>query len=72
MDNEKTVADGEKFSFADFIQYLALTILWYIAIGALSVLSLSKFFDISLNAGTIIAMSILLFVAHNTFDSKKG
>ena len=72
MDKKKTVIEREKISFTDFISYLVLTILWYIAIGTLSALSLSKFFDISLNAETIVAMSILLFVAHNTFDSRKG
>jgi hypothetical protein len=49
-----------------------LTVAWYLVTGMLSILALSKFFDVDITLDTVVAMATLLYVANNIIASKKG
>lgn len=72
MSEEKVIKKEEKAGFGAVVTYIALTVVWYLVTGLLSTLALSKFFEVDVIPDTIVAMAILLFVANNTFASKKG
>lgn len=72
MSEEKVTKEEEKVGFGSFLFYIGLTVVWYLVTGLLSTLALSKFFEVDVIPDTVVAMAILLFVANNTFASKKG
>lgn len=67
--NEDRVAEKDSANPLSFLFYILFNVTWYIALGTLSTLALSKFFSIDVGKETIVAMAILLFVAKGTFSS---
>jgi hypothetical protein len=72
MNEEKVIKKEEKAGFGAVATYIALTVVWYLVIGMLATLALSKFFEVDVTPDTVVAMATLLFVANNTIASKKG
>ena len=72
MNEEKVVEKLEKVGCGGVVSYIVLTVVWYLVTGMLSVLALSKFFEVDVTPDTVVAMAILLFVVNDTIASKKG
>jgi hypothetical protein len=72
MNEEKVIETKEKVGFGVVVYYIVLTVAWYLVTGMLSILALSKFFDVDITLDTVVAMATLLYVANNIIASKKG